>query len=196
VSRAEHAVEDISPLPSEEEATLLAALEAALRPGELSATLNERLIEVALEDPLAPPSEAELLESERLRGALDDGATHEDAALLEGLRASSGPESVDRAVERALARALPRPKPRRNVIYAVFGAGGVLAAAAAALLLVTQPRPPEAALTTDAYARSRSTASMFNERFETVDTSARMDAIASVRGRELRDNRYAAWGVR
>jgi hypothetical protein len=45
-------------------------------------------------------------------------------------------------------------------------------------------------------AKPRSTVSLFSERFETEDTTARMDAIASARGRELRDNRYAAWGVR
>lgn len=199
MSRAEHAEEAIESLPAAEEAAVLGALEAALRPSELSPALNERLIELALEDPLAPPSEAELAESERLRSALDEGTPHEDAVLLGRLKAgfgSGGDEGA--AIERALGRALPSPaaKPRSNVIYAVFGAGGVLAAAAAVLLLVTKTRAPEASLAADAYTRPRSTAALFSERFETGATTARVDAIASVRGRELRDNRYAAWGVR
>src|SRR5258706_1088384 len=61
-------------LPPEEEAALLAALEAALRPRELDSELNERLIERSLEDPLAPPSAEELVESARLRDALEQGS--------------------------------------------------------------------------------------------------------------------------
>jgi hypothetical protein len=198
--------EDISPLPPEEQAAWLRALEAALRPGELSAAVNERLIEMALEDPLAAPSIDELVESERLRRALDEGGAHEDAALLGGLRESFDPAGADDAVARALERALPRAsqadaappiKPRGNVIYAIFGAGGALAAAAAILLMVTQTRAPQPSLAVDdRYVRPRSTAALFNERFETGDTTARMDLIASSRSRDLRDNRYAAWGVR
>jgi hypothetical protein len=52
--------------------------------------------------------------------------------------------------------------------------------------------PPAAA----EYRKPRTTAPLFSERFETGDTTARMDAIASARGRDLRDNRYASWGVR
>lgn len=209
MSRAEHDEDDLSPLPPEQEAALLTALSAAWRPSELSPSLNERLIEMALEDPLAPPSEAELVESERLRGALDDGTPHEDAALLHGLRAGVGEgfeeDLRDAALERALERALPsdarkaEPKRRSNVIYAVFGAGSLVAAAAAALLLVTtRAQAPQASLAEapSEYARPRSTATLFSERFDTQDTTARMDAIASARSRDLRDNRYAAWGVR
>jgi hypothetical protein len=37
---------------------------------------------------------------------------------------------------------------------------------------------------------------LFAERFETGETTARMDLIASARSRDLRNNRYTAWGVR
>ncbi len=200
MSRAEQAeTDDLAPLPAAEEAALLTALEAALRPTELSVDVNERLIELALEDPLAPPSAAELVESERLRSALDEGIGHEDAALLVALRLGrdrdreGAREASDRALERALSA--PVAPPRRNVIYAVFGAGGLLAAAAAALLLVAPRGAPDPAFAAD-YARPRSTAPLFSERFETGETSARIDLIASSRSRDLRDNRYAAWGVR
>jgi hypothetical protein len=198
-------------LPAEQVTELLAALEAALRPGELDANVNERLIELALDDPMAPASEEELAESARLRDALDRGAPHEDTATLASLRAAfelpaaSEPRidsSVDQAVDvalRSVPATAPQPTTRQgNVIYAVFGAASaVLAAAAVAMLFLgtAARRAPDAALASD-FARPRSTAPLFNERFETGATTARMDAIASARGRDLRDNRYAAWGVR
>jgi hypothetical protein len=206
--------EEESLLPPEEAAAWLTALEAAWRPSELDPAVGERLIEMALEDPLAPPSEEELIESARLRDALDQGTPDADAALLRALgapfAAQPAPAPETAAVERALQTALAaQPEPaqpvepaqparRSNVVYAVFGAGGaLLAAAAAAVLFVgtmrsSAPAPAQAA----AYAEPRSTASLFTDRFETGDTTARMDVIASARSRDLRDNRYAAWGVR
>jgi hypothetical protein len=209
-------------LSAAEEARLLTALEAALRPGELDPAVNERLIELALEDPLAPPSEAELIESARLRDALEGHAAHADLATLGALRAayqSGAHEAPD--LESALERALPAAaRPRRtNVVYAVFGAGSAVLAAAAALVLVLggsgskeAPVAASAPLASGAaqsvvvaeadepgdLARPRSTASLFTpgEPFRTADTTARIDLIASTRGRDLRGNRYAAWGVR
>lgn len=203
--------EEESLLPPEEAAAWLTALEAAWRPSELDPAVGERLLEMALEDPLAPPSEEELIESARLRDALEQGTPDADAALLRALGApfaapaTPTPElsAVERALQAALAPQLEQTQPaeparRSNVVYAVFGAGSaLLAAAAAAVLFVgtmrsSAPAPVQAA----AYAEPRSTAPLFSDRFETGDTTARMDVIASARSRDLRDNRYAAWGVR
>lgn len=193
--------EEELPLAPDEEAELLRALEAALRPAPLDPAVNERLLEMALEDPLAPPSEEELVESARLRDALDDGSSA-DARLLRALAAPFSADPDDAVIERALGAALPPAStaaaPRRNVIYAIFGAGSaVLAAAAAVALLIGTSR--EAAPTAAgpaAYVTPHSTAPLFAERFETGDTTARMDLIASARSRDLRNNRYASWGVR
>jgi len=196
-------------LSAAEEAAVLTALEAALRPAELDPTLNERLIAMALEDPLAAATEDELAESARLRDVLEqDGSAHEDAATLAALRvAFQGPPRSTPDLEPALRQALAasEPRPRPNVVYAVFGgASALLAAAAALVLLVADPRseaptassaPGVSALASD-YARPRSTAPLFEGSFQTADTTARMDLIASARARDLRDNRYAAWGVR
>ena len=199
--------EEDSLLPPHEEAELLQALEAALRPAELDPSVNERLLEMALEDPLAPPSEEELIESARLRDALDDGSqAHADAHLLRALAAPFASKATDGddagAVERALGSALaptpPAPAPpRRNVVYAIFGAGSAaLAAAAAVALFVGTSREAAPSAQASAYVAPHSTAPLFAERFETGDTTARMDLIASARSRDLRNNRYAAWGVR
>jgi hypothetical protein len=205
VSQADE--EDL-PLAPREQAELLEALEAALRPGELAEDVNERLIESALEDPLAPASEQELIESGRLREALEQGTPHEDAGLLAALgapfSAPVGDAADDAAARRALEAALgvaPKSERRRgNVTYAVFGASSaILAAAAAALLFLpalSRSSAPAVSAEPGALVKPHSTAPLFMDRFETGDTTARMDLIASARGHDLRDNRYAAWGVR
>ncbi|RYZ02909.1 MAG: hypothetical protein EOO73_29755 [Myxococcales bacterium] len=187
----------------EEEAEVLALLQAAVRPSELDPKVHELLLAVALEDPLAPPSEAELVESARLRDALADGRPHPDAGLLSALGAPFGTAIDGDAVDRALAAASATPPaaeaPRRSVVYVLFGgASAALAAAAAVALLFAAPKPEPSAATPTApqWVRPRSTEELFDERFETSGTTARMDRIASARGRDLRDNRYAAWGLR
>jgi hypothetical protein len=198
--------EEDSLLPPDQEAELLAALEAALRPSQLEPGVNERLIEMALEDPLAQATEAELIESARLRDALADGTPHADTGLLRALGApfqapgdGEDAQAAERAVDRALGRrSQATPRRRSNVVYAVFGgASAVLAAAAAVALLVVQTRSAEPVAAAPAgLVKPHSTTALFAERFETGDTTARMDRIAGARSRDLRDNRYASWGVR
>lgn len=187
-------------LTPDERERWLGALRAALSPSDLPRSEHERLIEMALEDPLAPASEEELIESARLREALDADQAHEDAALLAALRAPFAEQGdAAAAIERAIAPLTPAEKPRRNVIYVIFGAGSVALAAAAGLLLtlgtLSQRSASEAAAPVAALARPRSTMPLFASHF-TGNATARVDLIASARTRELRDNRYAAWGVR
>jgi hypothetical protein len=124
--------EEDSLLPPEEEAELLLALEAALRPTELDPQLNERLLALSLEDPLGPASEEELIESARLRDALAAGTSDGDASLLRALaapfaRQGGAEDAVERAVGAALAPPTPAASPpRRNVVYAVFGAASAV----------------------------------------------------------------------
>src|SRR5687768_7876699 len=81
------------------EARLRALLRAAWSPAEIDPERNRTLIELALEDPLAPPTEAELIESERLRDALEGKADHPDAALARALRAAVAPRAQAPAPE-------------------------------------------------------------------------------------------------
>jgi hypothetical protein len=191
--------EDQPLLSAEEERELLSILTAALRPSALDRQLNERLLERALEDPLAPPTDAELLESARLRDALEAGSEHAGAAALGALRAAFHPLAADAAADRALPKASNQGgKSRGSVVYAVFGAAGASALLAASFLLFfggpRRASEPSASATT--LAKPRSTTSLFDDRFDTGGTTERIDRIASARGRELRDNRYASWGVR
>lgn len=180
----------------------LEALRAAVRPAELDSAEHERLLELVLDDPLAPPSEAELVESARLRDALaSNDPAHADAALLAALRAPFAEEDGQAAAQQLPAEAAQTgpQKPGRNVIYGTFGAASVVLAAAAALALtfgsVSRDSAPGASAPLPPLVRPHSTAPMFANHFNS-NTTARMDMIASARERDLRDNRYAAWGVR
>lgn len=183
-------------LGPEEEDALLMLLSAAYRPAELDAARNQALIEAALEHAVLNPPAEELAGAAALREALDHGIAVPELA---GLRAAAGllPNDVQRSsdlIERALATR--RDRPRANVIYAAFGAASLAIAAAAAALLVVGTRDrSESALQTH-YELPRSAAPLFNEPFERRSTSARIDVIAGARSRELRENRYLAWGIR
>ncbi len=152
-------------------------------------------------DPDSPPTEEELLRARALADALrapapPPGASSEDAAFLRAVALARtdrplAPDVHARIIEEALATARERRGGR--VIRVVFGASLFLAAAAVLLLVLGRPRPspPSAQLQ-----RSRSTQELFSEPFRPGEASARIDRIAMARSSDLRDNRFAAWGVR
>lgn len=208
--------DDTPSLTAAEEAALSLALVCAFRPAELAPDVNEALIELCLEDPLRPASEAELAESERFRRALEGSGEHPDLDLVRGLveahrpsrsESSSFEGANQRALERALAASSPSSKRRSgNVVFVSFGVMTALAAAAAVLLVVFFPsaeRSPTAVLPAGVAARapaprltqSRSSEGLFDAKFERDHTTERVDRIASVRARELRQNRFQQWGV-
>jgi hypothetical protein len=185
------------------EQQLAEALRAAWAPTELDPRLNEQLVAAALEDPLAPPSTQELVESQRLRDALEGRGGHPDADLARALQAASGRAQLGRKAADKLVDQTLRRRPESNVIYVAFGvASGVAAVAAALALLLTpaEPGPGTAARpahrgSDSSLALSRSTAPLFKAKFELSRASARVDRIALARARDLRHNRFAGWGV-
>lgn len=195
---------DLLELDPAEERRLSELLRNALAPRDLDPARHEWLLLAALEDPFAPASADELIESERLRQALDGHGDHPDLALARALASAFAPEPSaplpSIVPEAGLAHAAPRTPARRksNLIALRFAGGGAALAAAAALLLAILPRPrPESTpdLPAFALAQSRSTAPLF-QTDSAGAASSRIDRIASARSRDLRDNRYALWGVR
>lgn len=158
-----------------------------------------------LEDPDAPPTDEELAAAEALALALEDTAS-DDAAFAEALRAAHAPhdlpaDRLDALVERALEAELPRQRGR--VIRVAFGASSAVLAMAAATFLFLRLQQADnatqapAASSPLALARARSAQELFDEPFpRTGGNSERVDRIATARERDLRANRYAAWGVR
>ena len=199
---------ELPELDPSEELRLSALLQHAFRPSEIDPARHERLLLAALEDPFADASPEELVESERLRQALDGQGEHQDLRLARALSAAFTPSGVTKRVAPSLERPLPEPKPlpivapRRSgqVIFYRFAAVATALAVAAAVLLQLTPElrtgsAPAPDLATLALAQSRSTAAFFRADAASAP-SERIDRIASVRSRELRDNRYALWGVR
>jgi hypothetical protein len=145
------------------------------------------------DDPDAPPSEEEIRESERLREALEDPSKESaEADLLRAVKNAAAPKALAKDdLEAAVDRGLARERSSGVVIRVAFGAGLIVAAAAAIVFFVG--RGPVA---TPELARARSTQELFTERFEARGgESARIDRIAIARAADLRDNRFARWGV-
>jgi len=185
------------PLPPEVERALAEALRAAFDPMPLDPERHRTILERSLEDPFAPATDDEIRESARLRQALEqDDATHPDAALARALRHAVEPAALRPGGLPSAAKKTSTGRGR--VVYATFGAVA-LAAAAAFALFVSRPREtPDAAVAAarSKLVASRPTGELFAERFEPGASTERIDRIASARERDLRDNRYALWGVR
>ncbi len=127
-------------LPLETERALELALRSAWQPAELDPARHEALLALCLEDPFAEPTPEEVIESERLRRALDGEVDHPDAALARALRASHSPSEASDS-KRPLPELpkeldAPEPRSRGRVVYVAFGAATTLLAAAAAIALV------------------------------------------------------------
>jgi hypothetical protein len=151
------------------------------------------------DDPDAPASAEEQRLAEELRGALEDPKrSNESADLARALKNAHEPSEIDARehaaiVERAIVRGFAARRGR--VIRVAFGVGVVFAAAAAIALIVGKPRMPQGEDVQLAVART--TQPLFTEPFaKSGGESARIDRIAMARASDLRENRFAKWGVR
>jgi hypothetical protein len=105
-------------------------------------------------------------------------------------------------VERAVAwQARPAPRRGGQLIRVTFGVAAALSVAAAIVLVIQ--RPERAAMDEASVAEVaplapvRSTQPLFHEPFARAGgASDRIDRIAMARSSDLRDNRFALWGVR
>jgi hypothetical protein len=154
-----------------EEAAILGDLKAAHAPGELSRARNEELIEQAL-------SRAPAASAPRLRLVGGSGSRAAEATRPEAAR--------------------PRRIARGRTMAALSGVAALAAGVALLLGQIDRPAAPSASLGASALIHARSTDDLFDpaQKFEVGAQSARIDRIASARAADLRQNRFAAWGVR
>ncbi|AUX41343.1 hypothetical protein SOCE26_027530 [Sorangium cellulosum] len=227
------------------EVPLAAALQAAARPVGLDRADHEALLARALgdlRDEDAPPTKAEQRAADRLREALERGASGEGAPgrgagaggegdlgardelaeLAGALRAAWRPAPLAELRGRALVeRALGAPSEQRSrraapitrrIAPITMAALSTLAAAAAVAALMfgeirderasvaRAPAAPGAALAPlPSLVEARSTAALFDPAApfpREGGQTARIDRITAARAADLRQNRYAAWGVR
>ena len=159
------------------------------------------------DDPDAPATAEERAASERLRDALGDtGIPSDEADLARALSLGFEPREIAPDEHRAIVlRAMgtlgARPK-RGKVIRVAFGLGaaGALAAGILFSLLDTFPATrtdPAGRAATRALVATRSTQPLFDATFAPRGgESSRIDRIAMARSADLRENRFAQWGVR
>ncbi|MEO6420087.1 MAG: hypothetical protein ABIP39_11795 [Polyangiaceae bacterium] len=162
-----------------------------------------------IDDPDAPASEEESARGEEFRLALEDPArSSADADLARALSLAHSPREIspeDHAaiVERAVTAAKTsgvHGRRRSNVIQVAFGVAAAAISLAAGVVFVVgslsqhqETAAPTAALP---LVQLRSTQPLFREPFREGNASARIDRIAMARSSDLRDNRFARWGVR
>jgi hypothetical protein len=170
-------------------AAVLEALRSAWAPAPLDPARNEALIALALEDPLAPASAEEIAESERLRRALEGDGDHPYAELARALAAAGRPGELEHAAGERLVGEVQRPEPPASVRVAETCSMSRSSGHDAGARLDALPdhadatrRAPERCA---APIPPASTASMFQEKFETEATTERVDRIAPTRAREL-----------
>jgi hypothetical protein len=190
--------EEPDELSAEEERALAEALIASVRPAPLSSARHEEILASALmaapEEDAATPEER--AEASAFAEAIDGRGDHPDLALARALRSATRPDSLAaEALEDALARSLGQRKRAPQVYFVRFGAGSAALALAASVLLFLRSEAPEPE-TRPELLLSRSLAPLLGPEAAELSASARLDRIASARSRDLRANRYAAWGVR
>jgi hypothetical protein len=147
----------------------------------------------------APASEEEVAAANALREALESGQSTEDADVLRALSLAHAPRELDVPDnERLIAAALDRPiKKKNNVVRVFFGVTTFVALAASVFLYVsTHQNAARPTAQQIELVPVRSTQSLFDKPFEAKGTSARVDRIAMAREGDLRENRFARWGVR
>jgi hypothetical protein len=185
---------------------VVCALRAAWSPPEIDPVEHEAIIERVLERTAA--TREELQKAAELRRALEDESIpSEEADLARSLKAAWMPAPVVEAehepiIERALDpphAARPAPARRGVVVRIAFGASAALAMAAAFLLVLGRmsgQSAPSMSARAPELLPFRSTQELFDKPFERGSTSARIDRITVARAGDLRENRFAMWGVR
>jgi hypothetical protein len=192
---------------------LAAIVDRALGQGEAATTRSEREAAAALRDELEQRRgfrEATAIFGD-LKAAHDPGeipkARNEELIDQALARAPAAPRL--RLVGGSASRAAPAPRPRESTSArsrwtakgTMAALSGVVALAAGVALLLGQldrAAAPAASLSASALIHARSTDDLFDpaQKFEVGAQSARIDRIASARASDLRQNRFAAWGVR
>lgn len=184
-----------APCPPDEDA--LEAILARAMGDEGAATRAEREAASMLRDELAgvaPLSRASLFEQLRAAAAPASLAPEKNEALIEAALAKAPARGV-RGQLRVLAGGA-RPA-RRAVPVTMVALSSLAALAAGVALFVGQvASPPRGAA---AWVRARSAGELFDAATpfpRTGEESSRIDRIAAARAVDLRNNRFAAWGVR
>jgi hypothetical protein len=180
---------------------LIDALRGAASPTALDATDHDAILARVLGADESAATSIERTHAEALRSALEGGAPTQSSQLARALRSAHAPTPLHPArnellVAQALGRSASKP---RRVLPVTMAALAGLAAIAAAVTLMLMPEHAPSGAATAALIQSRSSEDLFDatQPFpRSGGETARIDRIASARATDLRNNRFAKWGVR
>jgi hypothetical protein len=189
---------------------LFVDLKAAHLPGPLAADDLDAILARAMGDDAATTA-AERAAAERLRAELDGEAPESDASeLLIALKLAAHPTDLPPARHQALIDAAfarlpffgrrgPQTPAVRRIAPVTMAALASVAAMAASIALYVGRVPAGHPSATATLVRARSADDLFDPATpfpRRGEESARVDRIASARAADLRQNRFAAWGVK
>jgi hypothetical protein len=180
------------------------AIRAAFSPGALAEADLDAIVQRALGDDSASTT-SEREGADRLRAELDGIAPREISAPLHALRLAVKPTEIpaernEALIAAAFRRARGRMAAVRRIAPVTMAAlAGVAALAAGVALFVGEAPSSPPSAPTAALIRARSAEDLFDPATpfpRSGEESARIDRIAGARARDLRRNRFTAWGVR
>lgn len=208
------AANELRALLEDGEHELSEVLRAAYQPDAMDPSDNDALVDralgIAMVERDLPATATERDAAARLREAMTHPQTEDrdepQVELADALVSAYRPRGIDPLrnellISRALRRSSQRTVSRR-VLPVVTAAMLGVAAMAAGIALYLRPvtdKPDAVMATAPMMQRSRSTAHLFDAATpfpRAGGESARVDRIANARAAELRDNRFAHWGVR
>jgi hypothetical protein len=205
---------ETDPPPTEEELHEAASLRDALERDASSVELASALRAAWAPEPLDRGEHAELLAdlpsaeeaalAAELRDALAGGTGGHVPEIVGALRSAWAPRPLADDEHAAIVRGAIGAKTatvvafrrRANALRFVTGAATAALALAASVVVWMTGAPPSEQAVAPAFAKARSTQSLFDEPFRAGETSARIDKIALARASDYRDNRFAKWGVK
>jgi hypothetical protein len=193
--KRDHPVDSGTELEAETARAMQTLLRAAVEPEALDAGHHAEILARALEDPWAPPTEAERVDAVVLRDALAGHGQHPSARICSVLRAAYEPSPVSPSTISQLVSLALRRRRLPRVLRLSLAPAAALALAAGFAILLTWPSSGGRAPSSRGVMASRSTATLFHGKFELAGNSARLDTIVAVRTRDFRKNRYSRWGL-
>ncbi len=156
---------------------------------------DERPVPVVDDEP--EPTAEELRLAEELRRGLDGDAPSFDVDFARRLAVMTAPSDLDELAHERILRAALAKEPRGSTRRAVVVSLSVVVAAAAALAVVAHGERDLSHTPVAPQLARRSTEELFTgPAGPGATTTERVERIAHARARDLRENRFARWGVR
>ena len=160
-------------------------------------TPHQSPAEVQIEDPFAAPTDDEFFAAEASRERIESDSIDKLLCAAHSPRGLA-PRVASNVRKAALSRMVDSRQPKNKAYWLVLSATTSVAVSAlwwysSFWQLINKANVDREAHVT--LVQSRTTGSLFSQPFNASTNSERIDKIATVRQKELRNNRFALWGL-